>query len=151
MGRNHWGWGWVGCPFQTVFSRDLCSRHVKNTGFFRERVKLYFKSESIFADDNDSNVVRISELFVEKGEKILETSIFSPFSTNVFSTLSQTSPGIYVSTVKVFRKTLWEEEKLLVTSNFSFSQNDFYPFEELSDSIIIFEIVVCKLFHFERI
>ena len=30
-----------------------------------------------------------------------------------------------------FLKTLWEKEKLLVTSNFSFSHSVFYPFEEL--------------------
>ena len=42
-------------------------------------------------------------------------------------TLSQTSPGFYVSVVEVL-KTLWEKEKLLVTSNFSFSLSVFYPF-----------------------
>ena len=40
-------------------------------------------------------------------------------------------------------KTLWEKEKLLVTSNFSFSHSVFYPFEELSAIFITFEIVVC--------
>ena len=43
--------------------------------------------------------------------------------TNIFSfplTLSQTSPGFYMSAVLVL-KTLWKKEKLLVTSNFSFS------------------------------
>ena len=39
-------------------------------------------------------------------------------------------------------KTLWEKEKLLIMSNFSFSHNVFYPFEELSSSFINFEIVV---------
>ena len=29
-------------------------------------------------------------------------------------------------------KTLWEKEKLLVTSNFSFSHSVFYPYRELS-------------------
>ena len=48
-------------------------------------------------------------------------------------------------------KTLWEKEKLLVTSNFSFSHSVFYPFEELPSIFIIFEIVVCKLFHFGRV
>ena len=47
-------------------------------------------------------------------------------------------------------KTLWEKEKLLVTSNFSFSHSVFYLFEELSAILIKFEIVVCKLFQFER-
>ena len=36
-------------------------------------------------------------------------------------TLSQTSHGFYVSALLSLLKTLWEKEKLLVTSNFSFS------------------------------
>ena len=48
-------------------------------------------------------------------------------------------------------KTLWEKEKLLVTSNFSFSHNVFYPFIELSAIFIPFEIVVCKLFQFGKV
>ena len=48
-------------------------------------------------------------------------------------------------------KTLWEKEKLLVTSTFSFSHCVFYPFGELSAILIKFEIVVCKLFQFGRI
>ena len=45
----------------------------------------------------------------------------------------------------------WEKEKLLVTSNFSFSQSFFYPFEELSVIFIKFEIVVCKFYQFGRV
>ena len=48
-------------------------------------------------------------------------------------------------------KTPWEKEKLLITSNFSFSHNVFYPFEELSAIFVKFEIVVCKLFQFEKV
>ena len=48
-------------------------------------------------------------------------------------------------------KTLWVKEKLLVTSNFSFSQSVFYPFGEHSAIFIKFEIVVCKLFQFGRV
>ena len=47
-------------------------------------------------------------------------------------------------------KTLWEKEKLLVTSNFFFSHGVFYPFGKLSAIFINFEIVVCKLFQFEK-
>ena len=47
-------------------------------------------------------------------------------------------------------KTLSEKEKLLVTSNFSFSHSIFYLFEKLSAIFIKFEIVVCKLFQFEK-
>ena len=42
-------------------------------------------------------------------------------------------------------KTLWEKEKLIVTSNFSFSRSDFYPFGELFAIFIKFETVICTL------
>ena len=48
-------------------------------------------------------------------------------------------------------KTLWEKEKLLVTSNFSFSHSVFYPCRELSSIFINFKIVVCKLAQFGRV
>ena len=48
-------------------------------------------------------------------------------------------------------QTLWEKEKLLVTSHFSFSHSVFYLFEELSAIIAKFEIVVCKLFKLGRV
>ena len=64
---------------------------------------------------------------------------FNPFPNNPwFSQVCSTS----------LLKTLWEKEKLLVTSNFSFSCSVFYPSGELSAIFIIFEIVVCKLFQF---
>ena len=47
--------------------------------------------------------------------------------------------------------TLWEKEKLLITSNFSFSHSDLYLFEELIAIFIKFEIVVCKLFQFWKV
>ena len=40
-------------------------------------------------------------------------------------------------------KTLWEKEKLLVTSNFSFSHSVFYPLREVSAIFIKLIIVVC--------
>ena len=42
----------------------------------------------------------------------------------------------------------WENEKLLVTSNFFFNHGIFYPFKELSAIFIKFRIVVCRLFQF---
>ena len=48
-------------------------------------------------------------------------------------------------------KTLWEKEKLFITSNFSFSHSVFYLFEDLSSIFIKFEIVVCIPFHFGRV
>ena len=65
-----------------------------------------------------------------------------------FLTLSQTSPGFYVSAVQVFWKH-WENE-LLTTSNFSFSHSVFYPFGELPAIFIKNVIVICKLFHLKE-
>ena len=48
-------------------------------------------------------------------------------------------------------KTLREKEKLLVTSNFSFSRSVFYPFGELSAIFIKLEIVICNFFQFGRV
>ena len=45
-------------------------------------------------------------------------------------------------------KTLWEKEKLLLMSNFSFSHSVFYLLRKLSAIFIKFETVVCKLFWF---
>ena len=48
-------------------------------------------------------------------------------------------------------KTLWEKEKLLIKSNFSFFHSVFYPFGELSAIFITFENVVFKVFQFGRV
>ena len=53
--------------------------------------------------------------------------------------------------IKSLLKTLWEKEKLLVTSNFSFSHSVFYPFGELSAMFIKFNAFVCRLFQFGRV
>ena len=45
----------------------------------------------------------------------------------------------------------WEKEKLLVTSNFSFSYSVFFPLGQLSAIFVKFEIVVCKLFQFGKV
>ena len=66
-------------------------------------------------------------------------------------TLSQTSPGFYLSYSTSVLETLQEKEKLLITSNFYIFHIVFYPFGELSAIFIKFEIVVCKLLQFGRI
>ena len=58
------------------------------------------------------------------------------------STLSKTSPGFYVSALSLL-KTLWEKEKLLVTSNFSVSHSVFYLFRELCNTFVKIEIHGC--------
>ena len=54
-------------------------------------------------------------------------------------TLSQASPGFYMSAVKSLLKTQWEKDKLLVTSNLSFSHSVSYLFRDLSVSFIKFK------------
>ena len=60
-------------------------------------------------------------------------------------------PWIFHVCIITLLKTLWEKQKLLITSNFSFSPSVFYPFGELSAIFIQFEIVVCKVFQFGRV
>ena len=50
--------------------------------------------------------------------------------------LSQTSPGFLHVFCTSLLKTLWDKEKLLETSNFSFSHDVLYPFYELSAILI---------------
>ena len=66
------------------------------------------------------------------------------------STLSQTSRFLCVCTTSLL-KTLWEKEKLLLMSNFSFSHSVFYPLGKLSVIFIKFEIVSCQIFQFGRV
>ena len=47
-------------------------------------------------------------------------------------------------------KTPWEKEKLLVMSNFSFSQSVFYPFGKLSSIFIKFELSSANSFNLEE-
>ena len=65
--------------------------------------------------------------------------------------LSETSPGFYMFAETCLLKTLWEKEKFLAMSNFSFFHSVFYPFRELSAIFIKFEIVIYKLFQFRRV
>ena len=60
-------------------------------------------------------------------------------------------PWFLLVCVKILLKTLWEKEKLLVMTNFSFSHSVFYPFEELSAIVFKFKIVVCILFQLGRV
>ena len=46
---------------------------------------------------------------------------------------------------------MWEKEKLLVTSEFSFSYSVFYPNGEIPVIFIKLKIVICKLFQFGRV
>ena len=65
---------------------------------------------------------------------------FNDYEAEACLTLSQTSPGFYVSAVQVFWKHCSEKKKLLVTSNFFFSHSVFYLFRQLSVIFINLEL-----------
>ena len=78
----------------------------------------------------------------------LSISVFRSLLSQSCLTLSQTSPWFLCVCSTSHLKALWEKEKLLITSNFSFSHSAFSPFGELSAIFIKFEIVICNLFQF---
>ena len=88
--------------------------------------------------DNSKFVfARIMRLF---GLKILS-------ETRVFFDTPNITKHIYLDITSLL-KTLWEKEKSLITSNFSFSHSVFYSFGELSAIFIKLKIFICKLFEF---
>ena len=60
----------------------------------------------------------------------------------------QNKPWFLCLYSKSLLKTLWEKEKFLIMSNFSFSNSVFYPFGELSAISIKLKILVFKIFQF---
>ena len=88
------------------------------------------------------NGLRVAFYYSRKNISSFQKTPFNPFPNNpLFLPVYSSSPF----------KTLWEKEKLLVTSNFSFSNSVFYPFGELSAIFIKLKIVVCKLFQFGKV
>ena len=63
-------------------------------------------------------------------------------------THSHTMTPFGVSGKEVFFKTLWEKEKMLVTSIFSFSHNVFYSIKDRNYHLCYISFVVCKCFQF---
>ena len=99
-----------------------------------------------------------------ENKKLLVTSNLS-FSHSVFYPYREVSKGLFSKVINTFPnkpcflrvcsisllKTPWEKEKLLVTSNFSFSHSVFYPSRELSAIFTKIVIVICRLFQFRRV
>ena len=82
-----------------------------------------------------------SKDFYSRDVKTRTNICFKPFSNK---------PLFLCVCITSLLKTLCEKNKLLVTSNFSFSHSFFYPFGKLSAIFIKIAIVICKLFQFRR-
>ena len=80
--------------------------------------------------------------FVKEYIYSLFSTSFNPFANKLLFL------RVYITSLL---KTRWEKEKLLITSNFSFSHSVFYSSGELSAILIKFKIVVCKLFQFGKV
>ena len=76
------------------------------------------------------------------GNKVNEAQIYNPFPNKPWFL------GVCCTTLL---KTLLEKEKLLVTSNFSFSHSVFYLFEEFYAISMEYKIVIIKLFQIGRV
>ena len=112
--------------FPTVFSKHLLCRHVKTRATL---AKVYYQS-----------MTSTKQIIIWNWTQ--KIPVLNPFPNKPwFSRVCSTS----------LLKTLWEKEKLLITSNLSFSHSVFYLFEGLSVVFIEFEIVICKLFQFGRV
>ena len=93
-----------------------------------------------FIDDDRPNIALLFYLLI----------IFEVWRNHEYSNPFPNKPWFLRVCSTSLLKTLWEKEKLLVTSNFSFFHTVFYLFGELSPFLIKFKIVVCKLFQFGR-
>ena len=105
-----------------------------------KKEKLLVMSNFFFSHTVFYPFVELSAIFIKF--KIVVCKLFNPFPNKPWF--------IRVCSISLL-KTLWEKEKLLGKSNFSFSHSVFYPFGKLSAILINFEIVVCKLFQFGRL
>ena len=85
----------------------------------REKEKLLNMSNFSFTNSVFKRLVLLADKYNVQTRAYLEELNFNPFPHNdAFWRLWETS----------LLKTLWEKEKLLVTSDFSFSHSVFYPF-----------------------
>ena len=92
---------------------------------------------------------KASKIFVGNRQMLVASTFF--FSKNIsnafffYSHKSFPKPLFICVCSKSLLKTLWEKEKFLVTSNFSFFHSVFYPFGELFAIFIKRKILVFKL------
>ena len=81
---------------------------------------------------------------------------WNPFITNItirgnwFNPLPH-NPDFLLPAEKSLLKTLWEKEKMLVTSIFSFTHNVFYPSQNKFQFFIYIYFVICKSFQFGQV
>ena len=98
----------------------MCSKHSHLTPLATDSLASYISSSSIIArvEMNMSNGVEMDiKIYYFTLDKWINPFPNKPWFLRVCSTS--------------LLKTLWEKEKLVVTSNFSFSHGVFYTFEEL--------------------
>ena len=135
----------------------ICSiqREIIITSLFRKLTKVSMNNFKIDISRISDPLEMCKNLFVFKSLFINQFEILSHVAVEaLYRSYLNPFPNkpwfLRVCSTSLF-KTLWEKEKLLVTSNFSISHSGFYPFGDRSSISIKFEIVVFKLFQFGRV
>ena len=116
----------------------VCSASLLKTLW--EKDKLLVTSNLSFSHTVFYPFGKLSDIFVKL--KITMYKYFNPFPDK---------PWFLRVCSASLLKTLWEKDKLLVTSNLSFSHRVVHPFGKLSDIFVKLKIVVCKLCQFGRV
>ena len=132
----------------SVISRQL-TLFMSFLGFTSNRMgrkSVLPKDTQIKKDTRESGAARPQDSLVT-GQTLYHYAIQAPHLLNLFPN----KPWFLCVCSTSLLKALREKEKLLVTSNFSFSHSVFYPFTELSAMLIKFKIVVCKPFQFGKV
>ena len=112
-----------------------------------------FAISQIYIAQTIISVFDMIENSVEKGEVVSHQHFFffhpqclqKAFFLRVLNLLPNKLLFLCVCSTSLL-KTLWEKEKLVVTSNFSFSHSAFYPFGQLSSIFIKLKIAIWKLY-----
>ena len=120
------------------FGKELKTQSYSKIFFMKSRKQLYRQ----FKDNKFCNSIA-PYLFTTRVVKTLKVAFNSSF--DPFPIKSWSLHGYSRSLLK----TLWEKEKLLITSNFSFSQC-FSQFGEFFAILIKFEVVLFKVFQFGK-
>ena len=129
-------------PVFYTFSHNVFYPSQNKFQFLRQIYFVVFQCSQIL-----SNILLFGDMLIQKLTMGCTCNDLSACLTSYFIPFPNKPLFLHVCITSLL-KTLWEKEKLLVMSNFSFSHNVFCPFEKHSAIFIKFEFVVCKLFQF---
>ena len=105
-----------------------------------ENKKLLLTSNFSFSYNVSYSFRELSTTFIKS--KIVLCNLFNPFPNKPWF--------LWIYSTSLL-KTLWEKEKMLVTSIFSFSHSVFYSIRKINHHFSNIQLVVCKCFQFGHV